>query len=227
MKLYDFVKRGTLHDFRRIWQLQKQLSASVGQNIKDGYLILVEHAPVYTCGKRIAGWSSSEEAARLRALGADTVDTDRGGLITFHGPGQLVAYPVVDVTNYGLKRYIHDMEQVLIDTCTSLGLKGTSRFGEAGVAVDGQRKLGFIGVSHAQGKVMHGASLNVNVDLKWFKEIVPCGHVGLQITNLRDELPESNLTMSDVSSVYKNCFGRVFSVTLEPQINTALKLNTE
>lgn len=212
MKLIDFCQKGLLQEYRRTWQLQKALSERVC-GVEDGYLILVEHSPVYTSGKRLRGWSGSEEAQRLRQMGADTVDTDRGGLLTFHGPGQLVAYPVLDVSTVGLRTYVQNMERILLDTCTALGLKGMCRFGEAGVAVDGRRKVGFIGVSHARGKVMHGASLNVSVDLGWFQQIVPCGHVGLQITNIKDECA-SEVAMGKVKAVYKDCFEQIFKVKL-------------
>lgn len=117
MKIIDLPG---LTEYSRALALQTSLAA---QRSMDGYLIFVEHPPVYTSGKRLTNWSMSEEAKKLRSLGAATIDTDRGGLLTFHGPGQLVTYPIMDISKIGLRNFVQSMEQVLIQTLQDIGKK--------------------------------------------------------------------------------------------------------
>ncbi|KAM5181242.1 octanoyl-[acyl-carrier-protein]:protein N-octanoyltransferase LIPT2, mitochondrial [Mantella aurantiaca] len=150
-------------------------------------LLLLEHRPVYTVGIR-RGRYPEEEEARLRALGADFQRTDRGGLITFHGPGQLVCYPVLSLRRLdrSLRRYVCGLEGAAIGLCRRLGVTG-SRSGDTGVWV-GERKICAIGVHCSRYITSHGLALNCNTELAWFAHIVPCGLEGKGVTSLSAEL---------------------------------------
>ena len=151
---------------------------------EDPYLLLLEHQPVYTVGLR-------GHLDHLRVppadLGAALVRTDRGGDVTWHGPGQLVAYPILSVPD-SPRAYVHAVEQLVIDACADLGLPGLGRVdGSPGVWVGGDRKICAIGVRRSRGRTMHGFALNVDPDLSWFDRIVPCGIDDKGVTSLAAE----------------------------------------
>lgn len=174
-------------DYREAWDLQHRLFAGA-----DDHLLLLEHPPVYTIGR------SGDRANLLvdpEAVGADFLPVNRGGDITFHGPGQLVGYPVLSVSG---KRgggmadtvaYVHNVEQALIEVLAEFGLAADRLPGFPGVWVGGSepRKIAAIGVRLTRGRAMHGFALNVDVDLDWFSHIVPCGIADRGVTSLRNE----------------------------------------
>lgn len=179
----------------------------------SGYLILVEHHPVYTLGLRQVGWSAEDEQ-KLRLLGADFCRTNRGGLVTFHGPGQLVAYPIVHLQAYGkgLRWYVCQLERTVVDAVQRFGVQaGTTA--QTGVWVDG-RKLASIGVHASQFVTMHGVALNCNVDLRWFEHIVPCGIEGVQMTSLSKELGR-DVDVQATADHFLSSFGSTFQCKLE------------
>lgn len=150
-------------------------------------LILTEHNPVYTVGIRTKSYGPEEEQ-RLTALGAEFYRTNRGGLITFHGPGQLVAYPVLNLKNFqpSIRWYVCQIEQTIIDLCSKLGIRA-GRTQDTGIWVD-DRKICAIGIHASRYVTTHGLALNCNTDLKWFEHIVPCGIEGKGVTSLSCEL---------------------------------------
>eukprot|EP00729_Bicosta_minor_P021023 gene21023-32893_t len=152
----------------------------------DNEVFLCEHDPVYTVGRRIK--NAEAEAIRLRGLGADFQYALRGGQITFHGPGQLVAYPMVDLRamKIGARVYIERLEQALINTCEGFGVVA-GRTEDTGVWVE-DRKIAAIGVQVTHGITWHGFALNCDVDLCWFDHIVPCGIEGKGVTSLTKEV---------------------------------------
>ena len=165
-------------------------------------LILVEHEPVYTIGIRTGEYPESEEK-RLKSLGADFVKTNRGGLITFHGPGQLVAYPVISLSDFptvnnSIRCYVNRIEETIIALCKNIfnassspnvnKLKISTMEGYPGVWIDSSRKIAAIGVHAANAVTMHGLALNCNIDLSWYDHIVPCGIQGKGVTSLSKEL---------------------------------------
>jgi len=164
------------------------LQRALFRGTTDSYLLLLEHHPVYTVGLR-----GALDHLRVAAddLGADLVGTDRGGDVTWHGPGQLVGYPVVSTTD-SPKEHVHAVEQLVIDVCAALGLPGLGRVeGAPGVWVDphgpAPRKICAVGVRRSRGRSMHGFALNVDPDLSWFDRIVPCGLAGKGVTSLAAE----------------------------------------
>jgi len=173
-------------------------------------LLLVEHQPVYTVGKRREDYSQ-QEADKLRQLGAEYAETDRGGLITFHGPGQLMAYPILNLRyldNMPVKHYIEALENVCIRTCKHFGIKAAADQ-ETGVWV-GDKKIAAIGV-HARRRITtHGVCLNVCNDLSWFEHIVPCGIVGKGVTSMTSEHQAQGhpriITLQDVAKVLIKAF---------------------
>ncbi len=171
------------------WELQDEIAEQRrGRRIGDR-LLLVEHVPVYTLGR---GGNESNLLAtpeRLRDIGAELVRVDRGGDITFHGPGQIVAYPIVELKDaLDLRRYVRTLEAAVIDTAKAFGVASAPLAGLPGIWVDGERKLAAIGVRVKRGVTTHGLALNVNTDLRWFDEMIPCGIHGKGVTSLAREI---------------------------------------
>ncbi|XP_075707420.1 octanoyl-[acyl-carrier-protein]:protein N-octanoyltransferase LIPT2, mitochondrial [Rhinoderma darwinii] len=174
-------------------------------------LLLCEHRAVYTVGIRQC---PGEEEARLRALGADFQRTDRGGLITFHGPGQLLCYPVLDLRRLrrSLRDYVSGLEGAVIGLCRGLGLEA-ERAKETGVWLR-DRKICAIGVHCSRHITYHGLALNCNTDLSWFNHIVPCGIVGKGVTSLSAELGRE-VTVDDVIPQFLEAFEEEFKCSVE------------
>ena len=182
-----------------------------------GIVHFVEHDPVVTVSRRPEAKKSliaSEEV--LRAAGVEVEETDRGGDITYHGPGQIVCYPVLDlnVLNLGIHAYMRLLEQAVIDTCAELGVitgRDASATGVWTLAADGTpaSKIAACGVRVRKWVSMHGLALNVEPDMRHFQLIVPCGLVGRQVTSLKLELKEKSPPMEDVQSVLNNALTRL------------------
>ncbi|XP_055529964.1 putative lipoyltransferase 2, mitochondrial [Wyeomyia smithii] len=187
-RLVHVLRAGKL-DYQSSLQLQKTVSASI-LNDPTGplrnVLILTEHDPVYTVGIRTKDYGAQEEQ-RLRALGAQFHRTNRGGLITFHGPGQLVAYPVLNLRNFqpSVRWYVCHIEKTAIELCRRYGIQaGTTE--DTGVWVQ-DRKICAIGIHASRYVTTHGLALNCQNDLSWFEHIVPCGIAGKGVTSLSVE----------------------------------------
>ncbi|XP_071837946.1 octanoyl-[acyl-carrier-protein]:protein N-octanoyltransferase LIPT2, mitochondrial-like isoform X1 [Apostichopus japonicus] len=208
--------------YRAAWQVQRSLLQAHRNDSKNeksflseqhpgDVLIICEHEPVYTVGIREREYSQDEE--RLKALGADFVRTDRGGLITFHGPGQLVGYPVINLKNYslGLRKYVSSLEKVLIKTCEMFGLQGKTTK-DTGVWID-ERKIAAIGISCKRYITQHGVSLNCDNDLSWFDHVIPCGIKGKGVTSLSQELGRK-VSLQETEPLFLNSFCDVFGCTL-------------
>jgi lipoate-protein ligase B len=170
------------------WELQDELAQQRRERRIGDRLLLVEHFPVYTVGR---GGDESNLLAtpeRLRDIGASLIRVDRGGDITFHGPGQLVAYPIVELHDpLDLRRYVRTLEAAIIDAAGAFGVQAGRVEGLTGVWVDEQRKLAALGVRVRRGITTHGLALNVNTDLRWFDEMIPCGIPGKGTTSLARE----------------------------------------
>ncbi|CAH1781351.1 unnamed protein product [Owenia fusiformis] len=175
-------------------------------------LILVEHEPVYTIGKRTKEYTL-EERQRLEALGADFYKTNRGGLITYLVPGQLVAYPILNLANYkpSIKWYMDSLTDAIINTCRQFNIEASSS-SDVGVWV-GNNKICAMGVHasvHASRFItMHGIALNCNTDMTWFEHIVPCGLVGKGVTSISQELNQ-NVTIDDAEGPFLKSFSDFF-----------------
>ena len=171
------------------WQLQDELAAQRRERRIGDRLLLLEHFPVYTLGRGGDPSNLLAGPARLRELGAEFVRIDRGGDITFHGPGQLVAYPIVELHDpLDLRRYVRTLEAAVISTAATFGVEAERVEGATGVWIDGRRKLAAIGVRVSRGVTTHGLAVNVNTDLRWFAEMIPCGIRDKEVTSLAAEL---------------------------------------
>jgi len=178
--------------YQPAWELQDELAEQRrGRRIGDR-LLLVEHFPVYTIGRGGDASNMLASTERLREIGAELIRVDRGGDVTFHGPGQLVAYPIVELLDpLDLRRYVRILEAAVLDTAAVFGVEATRFDGRPGIWIDDQRKLAAIGVRVKRGVTTHGLALNVNTDLKWFDEMIPCGISGTEVTSLARELGSS------------------------------------
>jgi lipoyl(octanoyl) transferase len=187
--LVDVIDVGG-QDYGDVLEMQRalrlgRLDGSVPQDV----LLLVEHDPVYTLGRGTHRASLPRSESELRARGADVVEIERGGDVTWHGPGQLVGYPILDLTKHreDLHWYLRTLEQALIDALGGLGIAAERNPGKTGVWTRG-RKIASIGVHVKQWVTLHGFALNVDPDLSWFDLIVPCGIQGVEMTSVRREL---------------------------------------
>ena len=170
------------------WELQRAVHAAVADGEREDTVLLVEHEPVFTAGKRT-------RAADRPMDGSQVIDVDRGGRITWHGPGQLVGYPIVRLADpIDVVAYVRALEEALIRTCADLGLAATRVEGRSGVwfpagpgGEERDRKVAAIGVRVARGVTMHGFALNCDCDLAWFGRIVPCGLPDADVTTLSIE----------------------------------------
>ncbi len=165
------------------WVLQQDLHDQVVAGAQDDVVLLLEHEPVYTAGKRTEVWERPTDGARV-------VDVDRGGKITWHGPGQVTGYPIVRLPDpMDVVAYVRRLEQVLIDVCADLGLATRRVDGRSGVwTTDGARKIAAIGIRVARGVTMHGFALNCDNSLSPYDAIVACGIVDASVTTLTVEL---------------------------------------
>jgi lipoyl(octanoyl) transferase len=184
-------------DYQATWDLQRAIHAQVSAGTRPDTVLLLEHASVYTAGKRT-------EPQERPLDGTPVIDVDRGGKITWHGPGQLVGYPIVRLPESVLVvDYVRRLEEALIKALAGYGLNTGRIRGRSGVwlAADDQRlerKIAAIGVRVAAGTTMHGFALNVAPDLGWFDRIIPCGLTGVGVTSMAAELGR-HLTVTEVA----------------------------
>lgn len=174
--------------YKAVWDLQKEMQQQrINGNIEDT-LILVEHDPVYTLGKN----ANEDHLLQSRDESVDVFNIERGGDITFHGPGQLVGYPILDLSNYkkSVSWYMRTLEQVLIDTLIEFKITAHRNDGLTGVWV-GDEKIAALGVRISRWVTMHGFALNVNPDLSFYDGIIPCGIFDHGVTSMEQLLGET------------------------------------
>ena len=183
-------------------------------------LLFVEHPPVYTLGKSGHIENLLIDESQMTARGIRFFKTNRGGDITFHGPGQVVGYPIIDLEKFytDIGRYLRNIEEVIILTLAEYGIRGERSNGETGVWIDPQipgreRKICAIGVRCSRWITMHGFAFNVNTDLEYFEYIVPCGIQHKKVTSLKEEL-QRHIPIDEVKEKVKANFARVFDVEL-------------
>lgn len=180
---------GGLLPYEPAWRLQRRL---VEQRLCDAIpdtVLLMEHEPTFTLGRRTpaAHWGGDEAATTW--AGCPVYRVERGGSVTYHGPGQVVGYPIVNVHTHcaGPKAYMHKLESVLIRTLASWGIQGTRRSGYPGVWVGSEpTKIAAMGTHIRRGVTMHGFALNVTMDLRPFDAIIPCGLEGCRVTSMAE-----------------------------------------
>lgn len=182
-----------LMEYHRAWEVQKAHADQVVAGA-PGRVLLLEHPPVFTAGRRT-------EPHERPVDGTPVVEVDRGGKITWHGPGQIVGYPIIALAEHvGVVDYVRQLESLIIATCSEFGLVGERVAGRSGVWIAGQRKIAAIGVRVARGVTTHGFALNVNPDMSWYERIVPCGISDAGVTSMAIEL-QRNITVDEVLPV--------------------------
>ena len=210
-----------MKEYQAAWDYQEDLlreTVKVKAGIENAetshYLLFVEHPPVYTLGK--SGKEDHvliDETTRL-SKGIEFYRTNRGGDITFHGPGQIVGYPILDLEKFytDIGKYLRNLEEMIILTLQEYGIKAGRSSGETGVWID-DRKICAIGVRTSRWVTMHGFAFNVKTDLSYFNHIIPCGIPDKQVTSLEKELGRE-VDISEVKQLVKRNFEKVFDVVL-------------
>jgi len=186
-----------LIDYQSAWQLQKQIQQDVIESRLKNTLLLLEHPSVYTAGRRT-------ELKDRPIDDTPVIDVDRGGKITWHGPGQIVGYPILRLKNAtDVVGFVRELESVLIEVCEYFGIKAERYCERSGVWIrdsSGDRKIAAIGLRVAKGVTMHGFALNVNPKLSAYEKIIPCGIAGAQVTSFEKELGRA-IQISEVKPV--------------------------
>jgi lipoyl(octanoyl) transferase len=194
-----------------------------GNEVKPttNYLLFVEHPPVYTLGKSGNPEHVLMKEEERRKMGIDFFHTNRGGDITFHGPGQIVGYPILDLENFftDIGRYLRSLEEVIIRTLADYGMQADRSKGETGVWIDAntkgrERKICAMGVRCSRWITMHGFALNVNTDLSYFNGIIPCGIPSKQVTSITAELG-GLVPLSEVKDRIRKHFADVFDAEVQ------------
>lgn len=220
-KLEDLGCKG----YREVWELQNKRMEEVKTEKLSGktpcnYLLFVEHPPVYTLGKSGNETNMLISSLQLRAEHAEFIKVDRGGDITFHGPGQLVVYPILDLESFqlGVKDYVERLEEIVIRTIASFGIKGERLRGATGVWVEPDtaraRKICAIGVKCSRYVTMHGFALNVNTELNYFNYIHPCGFVDKGVTSIEKETGRTP-SLEEVKAIVVGHFISLLHMELE------------
>lgn len=217
-------------DYKETWDYQESLfQGIIDTKIKnrredagletDNHFLFVEHDHVYTLGKSGDAEHLLADEGKLEAIGATYYKTNRGGDITYHGPGQVVGYPILDLENFftDIHRYLRELEEIFIRILADYGLKGMRSKGETGVWLDVgtpfARKICALGVRSSRWVTMHGFAFNVNTDLGYFDHIVPCGIKDKDVTSLQREL-NREIDTAEVIDKIKQYFSEQFSATL-------------
>ena len=185
-----------LLDYEKSWAMQREIHQSVVEGATNT-LVLIEHPSVYTAGRRTDLLERPQD-------GTPVIDVDRGGRITWHGPGQLVGYPIVRLEKKNeLVGFVRNLEEAIIETLAEFGITGISIAGKTGVWIKdekGERKICAIGIRVAKGVTMHGFALNVSPDLSHFNQIVPCGMPEAETTSMQRELNRT-ISIAEVTPI--------------------------
>lgn len=191
------LTRHGLIDYEKAWNVQRTIHSEVAEKLRPNTLLLLQHPSVYTAGRRT-------DASERPQDGTPVIDVDRGGKITWHGPGQLVGYPIVRLAKpTELVGFVREIERGLIAVCADLGITAQCFAGRSGVWIrdeKGDRKIAAIGIRVAKGVTMHGFALNVCPDLSAFEQIIPCGIADADVTSMEKELGRS-ITIEEVAPI--------------------------
>ena len=202
---YNIIDLG-ISEFKDTWNLQKELQKKRILGEIEDQLILVEHPAVYTLGK-----NASKEHILKKKEGISIIQTDRGGNITFHGPGQLVGYPILDLNFYkrSITWYMRELEQLMIDVLKEYGIEGSTKKGLTGTWVK-DHKIAALGVRISRWVTMHGFSLNISPDLSYYQDIIPCGIQEYGVTSMAmimgEEVPSMDEVKIKMVDYFKNRF---------------------
>jgi lipoyl(octanoyl) transferase len=199
-----------------MWDLQEKARDQIFEGKSDGELWLVEHIPTLSLGRAEKGQNFLEAKEFIQEQGLDIAEINRGGMITYHGPGQIVAYPIIDLKkfNLGIRDYVCKLEQAMIDTVKNWNIKADRKKGSPGVYVDGNRKIGSIGIHVRKGVSIHGLALNIDPIMEHFAFIRPCGLDDIEMTSVSDEGHEA--TWDSALEPFVIAFEKNFNCHLVP-----------
>jgi lipoyl(octanoyl) transferase len=202
-------------DYRWCWNLQHHVLEARRKGRGGDLLLLTEHDHVYTIGRTGNADHLLAKNEELKSRGIDLCFSDRGGDITYHGPGQLVGYPILDLNGYyrDLHRYLRDLEEVVIRTLVHLGIRAKRLSGYTGVWVESE-KICAIGIRSSRWLTMHGFALNVHTDLTYFQRIIPCGIFERGVTSLQEVLGRP-MGINEVGHLLVEEFAHVFGVEIQ------------
>ena len=218
-----------LRDYKLTWDYQEDLFKTILDtkisNRRQGtelptsnYLLFVEHPHVYTLGKSGDFENLLVDQSKLEEIGASFYKINRGGDITYHGPGQIVGYPILDLENFftDIHRYLRTLEEMIILTLAEYGIKGQRSKGETGVWLDVgtpfARKICAMGVRASRWVTMHGFAFNINADLGYFDHMIPCGIKDKAVTSLNVELGRESVPMEEVKEKLLKHFNQLFEI---------------
>lgn len=205
-------------DYRAAWNVQLETHAAVAEGRSPPTLLLVEHPPVITFGKKGGRQNLLADPAFLAAQGFSLYDIERGGDVTYHGPGQLVGYPILPIGR-AVRRYLRDLEAVMVQVLATYGVVGEGSPGYAGVWV-GDEKVVAIGVAIKRNVSFHGFAMNVSTDLTHFSYIVPCGIKDRGVTSLQNLLGRP-VTLAEVKPKLIRAFAATFQINLLAESDVA------
>ena len=222
-----FIDLGTM-DYKEAWDFQQNLFDEIVQIKKENrknntnlktpnYFLFVEHPHVYTLGKSGNYSNLLIDENQLKNKNASFYKINRGGDITYHGPGQIVGYPILDLENFftDIHMYLRFLEQTVIDSLDYFGIEAGRNQGKTGVWIDIDtpfpKKICAMGVRASRWVTMHGFALNVNVDLDYFNNIIPCGLTDNVVTSVNKELNQSEADITEIKNVLKSCFSETFN----------------
>ena len=217
---WDFLGR---IPYREAVELQLEVREAVKRGTGPEHLLLLEHPPVYTLGRNAGAADILAGPEWLAAQGIEVAECDRGGQVTYHGPGQLVGYPILNLSpdRRDVRRYVRDLQEVLIHTLAEYGVRAEPRDGQAFVGVwAGEDKIASIGVHLSRWVTTHGFALNVSTDLSHFAGIIPCGLRGIGLTSI-ERLTGQAPSLPEIAAVCARHFGEVFERAL---VTSALKV---
>ena len=221
-----FIDLGKM-DYQEAWDFQEKLFEEIvsikkenrkkKSNLKTpNYFLFVEHPHVYTLGKSGNISNLLIDEKELKNKNASFYKINRGGDLTYHGPGQIVGYPILDLENFftDIHKYLRLLEETIIITLDNYGIKAERNEGKTGVWLDVNtpfpKKICAMGVRASRWVTMHGFALNVNVDLDYFNNIIPCGLNENVVTSINKELDNSEIDISEVKNILKTCFSETF-----------------
>jgi lipoate-protein ligase B len=212
------VVRLGLVPYARGLELQRAIArARISGEIQHDVLLLLEHPPVVTMGRSAKAQNLTASPALLAARGVELFEAERGGDVTFHGPGQLVGYPIVNLRGHkqDLHWYLRQVEAVLMDALATFGIETQRSEGRTGVWTY-DRKIASIGVHARDWVTWHGFALNVSTDLSYFDLMVPCGLAGVTMTSVAKELGSAAPSLAEVAEAVTESFGTIFAVAPSP-----------
>ncbi len=203
-----------LKPYQQAWDLQNSVREGILAGKKNGHLFLLQHPPTLTLGRGEKGTNLSSSPDSLQSAGFDVTQTNRGGQVTYHGPGQLIFYPVIHLRdfNLGVKQFVHHLEEIMIDFLARFDLDATRHPDYPGAWVD-EKKIGSIGIHVRKQVTTHGLALNIQTDLGHFAHITPCGIAGVKMTSMAAQ--GVHLTVENALIPFVDSFARTFHCDLK------------